>query len=102
MAFGFPAYHTERCQVPPAAMANACLAIRSAITSQGWRVRNETMQRIEASTGVNLWSWGETIIVDAMPDYSITITSKCSWPLQCFDWGKNQANVVELRKRAGF
>lgn len=102
MAFGFPAYHTQRYQVPPAAMANVGHAIRWAISSLGWSIRNESMYHIEASTGINLLSWGESVSIHFMPDYSITITSKCAWPLQCFDWGKNQSNVEALRQRTGF
>ena len=38
-------------------------------------------------------SWGEKIIIKINEDNSLNIKSKCSFPMQCFDWGKNKENV---------
>jgi hypothetical protein len=47
-------------------------------------------------------SWGERVFVSFLPDGSISVTSKCAFPLQCLDWGKNEINVLrfmsEIRK----
>jgi len=46
---------------------------------------------------LNFSSWGEDITVQLGPDgYLESIKSKCSFPLQLFDWGKNRENVDSL------
>ena len=51
---------------------------------------------VKASTGMNLWSWGEnlTIYVDAAGN--VDVQSQCSFPLQLIDWGKNRRNCNRL------
>lgn len=101
MAFGFPAYHTEYCT----AIGNSDglrAAARSALKELGWPIRAERSKGITASVSCNMKSWGERVFVNFLPDGSISVTSKCAFPLQCIDWGKNEINVLrfmsEIRK----
>jgi hypothetical protein len=48
---------------------------------------------IIASASISALSWGEKVLISFLPDGSISLTSKCAYPLQCVDWGKNEANV---------
>jgi hypothetical protein len=104
MAFGFPAYHTEHYSAGADASADLRVAIRAAIKALSWTIKQEVSDQIIASTNFNLRSSWEKVSISFLPDNSISITSKCSWPTQCFDWGKNKANVekfmAEIKKQA--
>jgi acetamidase/formamidase len=102
MAFGFPAYHTER-YTGAGNAEDMRAAARSTLKELAWAIRDERSDGITASASISLMSWGERIVVTFLPDGSISVTSKCAWPLQCVDWGKNKTNVrkfmSEIRKR---
>jgi len=102
MAFGFPAYHTERYSMDTSKSADLRVAVRETLTALSWSVREESHDQIIASTSMNIRSWGEKLLISFLPDKSVSVTSKCGLPTQCFDWGKNKANVgrfiVEIRK----
>ena len=36
------------------------------------------------------------VFIKFLPDNSVSVTSKCALPTQCFDWGKNKANVIKF------
>lgn len=95
MTFSFPAYHTEEIEVEmkPAELRRA---VCEALESLGWSISKRSKEAISASTGINLLSWGEQILIEFGDDGSVSITSKCSLPTQCFDWGKNKSNVLKL------
>lgn len=95
MAFGFPAYHTERCSVSTAT-ADLRKAARETLFALSWSVREETHERIVGSTSINIRSWGEKVFIQFLPDNSISVTSKSALPTTCFDWGKNKDNVVKF------
>lgn len=93
MAFGFPAYHTERYSADAGKSADLRFAVRETLNELSWPLREEASDQIIASTSVNIRSWGEKVLIRFLPDNSISVTSKCALPTQCFDWGKNNANV---------
>lgn len=101
MAFGFPAYHTERYSAG-ATTPDLRKAARETLAALSWSLREETHDEIIGSTGINIRSWGEKVLIHISPDNSITVTSKCALVTQCLDWGKNKANVdkfmAEFRK----
>ena len=107
MAFGFPAYHTERYSSQAATSEELRLVVREVLRTLTWPIKSETGNRIEASSSIGLKSWGEAIHIELLPDNAIRITSKCKLPTQCFDWGKNRENVsrflseIEKRCRSG-
>lgn len=42
---------------------------------------------------MNLWSWGEDILLRVSPEGVVYVESRCATFTQCFDWGKNRENV---------
>ena len=102
MTFGFPAYYTEQYSAETDNSADLRAAVKGSLNALSWFIREEKNDQIIAATGVNIWSWGEKILIDFLSDNSILITSKCALPVQCLDWGKNKANVgrfmAEIRK----
>jgi hypothetical protein len=96
MAFGFPAYHTERYSASADKSPDLRVTVRATLTALSWSIREEASDQIVASTGVNIRSWGEKILINFLPDKSISVTSKCALPTQCLDWGKNKANIQKF------
>jgi len=96
MASGFPAYHTEHYSAGTAATPDLRKAARGTLAALSWSLREETHDRIIGSTSMNIRSWGEKVLINFLPDNSISVTSKCALPTQFLDWGKNKANVVKF------
>lgn len=96
MSFGFPAYYTARHASINKQGVNLRSAVLDAVKALGWQVRDEQENEITAFARMSLWSWGELVQFTFPADGSMSVTSKCSWPLQCVDWGKNKANVRKL------
>ena len=100
MAFGFPAHYTESYSAD-GSLTDLRAAVKKALDSLSWFMEEETTERILTSTRVNIRSWGEKVFINFLSDNYISVTSKCALPTQCFDWGKNKANVrkfmAELR-----
>ncbi len=65
------------------------------ILKQGWRIKSKSDNEIIAITGINSCSWGERIEVSYLNE-CVHIKSKCIFPFQCDDWGKNQINVDDI------
>ena len=95
MAFGFPAYHTELYKSDKDNI-DLLNKIKEGIMSLGWKVSSQTSNKIIGSTSVSLMSWGEKLEIVKTDKNSCTITSKCSLPIQCVDYGKNKSNVMKL------
>ena len=98
MTFGFPAYHTENYQAAAVDPSDLHAAVKMALNALGWNIsvkRPETGsgRDISCRTSISMVSWGEKISITFSDDCSVSITSKCVWLTQCFDWGKNRANV---------
>jgi uncharacterized ubiquitin-like protein YukD len=96
MSFGFPAYHVQRYTLAVGASADLRQASRAALQSLKWQIRQEKGEQITVSTDINLLSWGERVVLDFSQQGSVLVRSECSLPTQCFDWGKNKANVQKF------
>lgn len=100
MAFGFPAYHTESYS-PGESGSDLRDAVKEVLTAISWAVKQESSDTIVASSSVNIWSWGEEIIIRFLANNSLSVTSKCAFALQCFDWGKNKRNINRFMTELG-
>lgn len=60
-----------------------------------WDQVSETDLKMEFHVGLNWKSWGEKITVTFQPG-KVQIRSRCSFPLQCVDWGRNRQNCMRL------
>jgi len=93
MELRFPAYHTEKYSPQSSKPAELHVAVQIALKALSWPISEEDHNRIIVALKMNVWSWGETILISFLPDNSISVTSRCAFPLQCIDWGKNKVNV---------
>jgi len=71
-------------------------AVARFAASKGWRVRDRTDHMVVCLVPVNMFSWGEEVRVVAEP-HSIRVISRCRFPFQVIDCGKNARNVEEVR-----
>jgi hypothetical protein len=69
--------------------------IERALDELGWSFGvHDDGTYFDAHTPFSFWSYGEQVIVEVDPDRGrVRVISRCSWPLQWIDWGKNQRNV---------
>ena len=94
MSFGFPAYHIENIQYKSELSTEKIIdSIKNTIQTRSFILENNTDRIVYAKTQISWRSWGEKIIIKINEDNSLNIKSKCSFPMQCFDWGKNKENV---------
>lgn len=93
MAFGFPAYHTEHLRGVKVRAGDLHAAVNEILAALSWKIRKQSRNRIVATIATNLRSWGEVVEITFASGDSLLITSRCRLPTQCFDWGKNKANV---------
>ena len=97
MTFGFPAYHEEYWRPRYELTGDVMFGVAGAL---GWSIfvhqAGPLGWRWHMGTGLNFWSWGETVIVEPQPDGSFRARSQCALFTQCFDWGRNARNVRRL------
>lgn len=66
--------------------------IRYCIQRLGWSFRGEGPGVIYAGVSISLRSYGENVRFAFFQDRFV-VESKCAFPLQLIDWGKNKENV---------
>jgi len=94
MKLKFPARWTEEVPRVPSPEQDQDRISRAARALQ-WQSSGKGAAALQFRAKTNWSSWGEQITVILHPD-KIQIESRCSFPLQCFDWGKNKANCRAL------
>ena len=62
------------------------------------KIVSESSNKVVGRTGMNWRSWGEDIAIE-WDDRSVTATSRCVFPFQILDWGKNRINVKQFVSR---
>ncbi len=73
------------------------LVIWQALEWLGWGVGGTPDGSVfTGEIGMSLFSWGEKITVTRVAPQLLSISSACVFPLQWFDWGKNEKNVHRL------
>lgn len=92
MSFGFPAYFTEskRIQIQRHEFNQI---VKDVLEVLSWNFTEISMEEFNAEIKMNALSWGEKIKIKFLNDGMILAESKCVYPFQCLDWGKNKSNV---------
>jgi hypothetical protein len=93
MSFGFPSYYSKK--YPIKNNSDLKPIIIECLELLSWKIKSITPNEIIAKSDINFWTWGETIEIQIGNSF-IELTSRCSFPMQCFDWGKNKINVLKL------
>lgn len=95
MAFGFPAHHEETF-ILNNSKEDFIKNLKSCFNDLNWSMSDESTNIIVASNKINFLSWGEKIIIKFFDNNKISVVSQCIFPIQYFDWGKNEKNVKSL------
>jgi hypothetical protein len=95
MVVAFPAYHEETAAFDGATRERLAAAVEDAFDAVRWQWHRPSRWYFSGSTGLSLWSYGEKVEVEVSPG-EVWVKSTCSWPLQCFDWGRNRGNVTRF------
>ena len=98
MSIGFPAHYSASIKNKLNYSIEELIKILKKTT---FIIQYNSDKNIFLKAQLNGWSWGESIKItlNRETDNLINISSKCAFPLQCVDWGKNKKNVnmiVEL------
>lgn len=92
MTFGFPAYFGES-RTFYGQPDQLSAAVKFAFDKLGWQYMLLSNDEFQANIPINASSWGEKLTVKILPGGVLRAESKCVYPMQCFDWGKNKENV---------
>jgi hypothetical protein len=73
-------------------------AVREAFHSLGAKNIDWSSDGLQATarTGISWWSWGERMSVLIGPSGDVRVRSRCAFPMQVVDWGKNEENCRVL------
>lgn len=96
MSFGFPAHYSMDHHPgisDPSLLNDAALR---AIAALGWDLKKQDEQKLIATCGIDIWSWGEEVRIGFLEGGTLRIISKCIFPLQCIDHGQNKKNVEDF------
>ena len=101
MSFGFPAHFTQTIFIS-IQQHEFNQIVKESLESLECEVIEMSATEIHSKIGINALSWGEEIKVKLHSDKRISIESRCIYPLQLFDWGKNKRNVQLLIAKFNF
>jgi hypothetical protein len=92
MYFGFPASSSRSVQLEGDTSLMRQL-VSEAFAMAGWRFEVEDERTFVAKIPMGIWSYGERLTVSIHQDGILEARSVCVWPMQIFDWGKNERNI---------
>ncbi len=93
MSFGLPAKFTK--EINKSEHADFRDVVES-LDVLPFEVERMDDDKVVLKAGWSVWSWGEIIKIDFSDDKTITISSRCVFPLQLIDYGKNREDVERL------
>lgn len=95
---GLPARSTETLQTS-LSPHEVRMAVEQTLGDIRWKYDEPEEGLFRASVSVSLSSFGETFSIKTRQRGVIEIESRCKWPSQIIDWGKNKANIREFLAR---
>jgi hypothetical protein len=95
MTFGFPAQFSDNRSFSHSQVELSAM-VKSALDNLGWQYKVLSEDEFRVDVAMSPLSWGEKLKIMILPGGMLQIESKCAYPLQCFDWGKNKKNVEKL------
>lgn len=64
--------------------------------SLGWQYGLVDPDQFRVNMPLSAMTWGETLTVSLSTPGMIVVESKCAFPMQIIDWGKNKRNVRQF------
>ncbi len=94
MALGLPSYYKK--VLDQSTVSDFRERLDASLDTLPFTVKRKDADKVVLKAGWSVWSWGENIKIDFSDNKSVTIISKCVFPLQWIDYGKNKENVELL------
>ena len=89
---GFPARSGELYECASGS-SEAARMVAKTFEELGWEHTITEEGVFRTRIGISLLSYGEVFTVEILEHGLIRAASRCIWPMQLFDWGKNRSNV---------
>ena len=97
--FGFPPSATGEARFPEHTRADVIRVAERILDDLGWHINFVDEDRISVRTGSGIWVFGDEMTVDVSQRGTVTVYSKCIWPTQLIDFGRNDQNVERFLDR---
>jgi hypothetical protein len=97
--FGLPPSATAEARFPDHERADIIRIAERILDDLGWHINFVDEDRISARTGSGIWIFGDAMTVDVSRRGTVTVHSRCIWPTQIIDFGRNDANVERFLDR---
>lgn len=96
MNFGFPASYVSR-QPVNQPLGHVRDRVKKVALEIGWHLVSDTQEELIFRVPINSSSWGEVVSLN-FDGESMSIESRCRWPFQFLDSGKNAENCAKFLK----
>ena len=96
---GFPPSATAEARFPEHEQRDIVRVAERILDDLGWHIRSVEDDRIEVRTGTGIWFFGDQMTVDVSRRGVVTVCSRCIWPTQLIDFGRNDQHVERFLDR---
>jgi hypothetical protein len=97
--FGFPPSATAEVRLPELSRDEIIRVAERILDDLGWHISSVEEDRISVRTGTGIWFFGDQMTVDVTQRGTVTVHSRCIWPTQLIDFGRNDQNVERFLER---
>jgi hypothetical protein len=99
MATGFPAQASGEARFPEHDREDIIRLSERILDDLGWHFNYVHDDRISVRTATGIWFFGDQLTVDVSKGGTVRVHSRCIWPTQIFDFGRNDKNVERFLDR---
>jgi hypothetical protein len=96
---GFPPSATGELRFPELRPDEIIRVSERILDDLGWHITLVDDEGIEVRTGTGIWFFGDRMTVDVSRGGVVTVHSRCIWPTQIIDFGRNDRNVERFLDR---
>lgn len=97
--FGLPPSATAEARFPEHSREDILRVAERILDDLGWHITLVDEDRIAVRTGTGIWFFGDQMTVDVTRRGTVTVHSRCIWPTQIIDFGRNDQNVTRFLDR---
>jgi hypothetical protein len=96
---GLPPSATGEVRFPELRRENILREAERVLDDLGWHITLVDDEGIDARTATGIWFFGDRITVDVSNGGVVTVHSRCIWPTQIIDFGRNDQHVDRFLER---
>jgi hypothetical protein len=96
---GLPPSATAEARFPEHERADIMRVAERILDDLGWHITDVEEDYISVRTGSGIWFFGDRMTVEVSRRGTVMVHSRCIWPTQIIDFGRNDANVERFLDR---